>query len=41
MLNERDLKYEKPFVVLRALSDKADGNIHYSYENAFFFRNRS
>ena len=27
------LKYEKPFVVLRALSDKADGNAHDSYEN--------
>ncbi len=26
-------KYEKPFVVIRALSDKADGNAHESYEN--------
>ena len=27
------IKYNKPFVVLRALSDKADGNAHESYEN--------
>ena len=27
------IKYEKPFVVIRALSDKADGNAHDSYEN--------
>ena len=26
-------KYEIPFVVIRALSDKADGNAHDSYEN--------
>ena len=26
-------KYEIPFVVIRALSDKADGNAHESYEN--------
>ena len=26
-------KYKKPFVVLRTLSDKADGNAHESYEN--------
>ena len=26
-------KYEVPFVVIRALSDKADGNAHESYEN--------
>ncbi|MBQ3286559.1 MAG: 5'-methylthioadenosine/adenosylhomocysteine nucleosidase [Firmicutes bacterium] len=26
-------KYETPFVVIRALSDKADGNAHDSYEN--------
>ena len=27
------IKYETPFVVIRALSDKADGNAHDSYEN--------
>ena len=27
------IKYETPFVVIRALSDKADGNAHESYEN--------
>ena len=27
------IKYKKPFVVIRALSDKADGNAHESYEN--------
>ena len=27
------IKYKTPFVVLRALSDKADGNAHESYEN--------
>ncbi len=27
------IMYEKPFVVIRALSDKADGNAHESYEN--------
>lgn len=27
------LQYEKPFVVIRALSDKADGNAHESYED--------
>lgn len=27
------LKYGKPFVVIRSLSDKADGNAHDSYEN--------
>ena len=27
------IKYEIPFVVIRALSDKADGNAHESYEN--------
>lgn len=27
------IKYGKPFVVIRALSDKADGNAHDSYEN--------
>ncbi len=27
------IKYGKPFVVVRALSDKADGNAHESYEN--------
>ena len=27
------LKYDIPFVVIRALSDKADGNAHESYEN--------
>ena len=27
------IKYETPFVVVRALSDKADGNAHESYEN--------
>lgn len=27
------LRYEKPFVVIRALSDKADGNAHESYSN--------
>ncbi len=27
------LKYDTPFVVIRALSDKADGNAHDSYEN--------
>lgn len=26
------MKYDKPFVVIRALSDKADGNAHESYE---------
>ena len=26
-------KYDTPFVVIRALSDKADGNAHDSYEN--------
>ena len=26
-------KYEKPFVIIRALSDKADGNAHESYGN--------
>ncbi len=27
------LRYEKPFVVIRCLSDKADGNAHDSYDN--------
>ena len=27
------IKYKTPFVVIRALSDKADGNAHESYEN--------
>ena len=27
------MNYQKPFVVIRALSDKADGNAHDSYEN--------
>lgn len=27
------IRYETPFVVIRALSDKADGNAHESYEN--------
>ena len=27
------IKYETPFIVIRALSDKADGNAHESYEN--------
>ena len=27
------LKYQTPFIVIRALSDKADGNAHESYEN--------
>ena len=27
------IQYETPFVVIRALSDKADGNAHSSYEN--------
>ena len=27
------IKYNIPFVVIRALSDKADGNAHESYEN--------
>ena len=27
------MKYETPFVVIRALSDKADGKAHDSYEN--------
>lgn len=27
------IKYETPFVVIRALSDKADGNAHDSYQN--------
>ena len=27
------IKYETPFVMIRALSDKADGNAHDSYEN--------
>ena len=27
------LNYNKPFVVIRALSDKADGKAHDSYEN--------
>ena len=27
------LRFETPFVVLRAVSDKADGNAHESYEN--------
>ena len=27
------IKYETPFVVIRALSDKADGNAHDNYEN--------
>ena len=27
------LRYDTPFVVIRALSDKADGNAHKSYEN--------
>ena len=27
------IKHETPFVVIRALSDKADGNAHESYEN--------
>lgn len=27
------IQYKKPFVVIRALSDKADGNAHDSYEN--------
>lgn len=27
------IKYGKPFVVIRALSDKADGNAHESYDN--------
>lgn len=27
------IKYDTPFVVIRALSDKADGNAHESYEN--------
>ena len=32
------MKYEKPFVVIRSLSDKADGNAHDSYED---FGNRA
>ncbi len=27
------MKYETPFIVVRALSDKADGNAHDSYDN--------
>ncbi len=27
------IKYNTPFVVIRALSDKADGNAHENYEN--------
>ena len=27
------IKYKTPFVVIRALSDKADGNAHENYEN--------
>ena len=27
------IQYKIPFVVIRALSDKADGNAHESYEN--------
>ena len=27
------MNYNVPYVVIRALSDKADGNVHDSYEN--------